>query len=186
MTRRAPSNFDLVEDLTANIAHAAWIESHIDDWRGVGAGIGLGVQQDTSFPTEAAALALLDGGNDTSILIEQAQAQLDDLARLRVIANRMNARREGTLQVLDRERAKQRVADRTTPTTQGFCEACDRSCDGSSEYDSLIAGLCGKCRKAFDRWREHNGTSDRAGDRVTFVTLERRKRNEKRHVPHAS
>lgn len=173
---RTPSNYDLLEDITANLANAAWIEAHIDDWIGPSSPVGLGVQiGGNSDPTGDTACA----SSDTTRLVESARAQLADLAALREITNRMNGRRNGTLAVMTRDQARQRAHERTTPSTVGYCEADDQHCDASDEYHSLKGGLCGRCRKAFSRWPR---TGDPGGDRRAFIASVKAERDRQRHA----
>lgn len=180
MTRH-PSNYDLLADLEANIAHAAWIEAHIDDWTGplraiatdTGrvAGNNHGGETDDDGQggdthADPVGNAATRGYDPTRVLAESAQAQLADLARLRVIAGRMNARRNGTLNRIDLEQAKSSVTERTTPSTVGWCEACPTHCTGASKYESLIGKLCGACRQALQRWPK---TADPGADRAAFI-----------------
>lgn len=185
--KQQTSNYDLVADLEANIAHAARIATLIDDWEGPPSSSGGGghTAVGNSNPTAATVLAKAGGreddqGNTTpdtwhgtpnTILIDSAHAHLADLDTLRQIAARMNARRYGTLSLMQLDEAKSRVNERTTPSTVGFCEGCDRSVDGTTEYDSLIAGLEGSCRKAFQRFPK---TGDPGGDRRAFIEQRRR------------
>lgn len=172
------NNHDLIEDLTANIAHAAWIAAHIDDWTGYGRSTtgndGGHTHVSDSDPTYNAATAT---PNPTDRLADAAMAQLEDLDHLRQITNRMNSRRHGTLNRMDLADAKDRINERTTPSTIGFCEGCDRNCTGETKYESIIAGLCGACRQAFDRWDKGD---DRAAARLAFVTQRRQQTTAKR------
>lgn len=181
MTPRHPSNYDLLADLEANIAHAAWIATVIDDWTGplrsATTDTGRVTGGDTATPTEAGALRDFD--RDAQ-LATSAQLQLDDLQRLRVIATRMNARRNGTLNRTSLEQAKQSVNERTTPSTVGWCVADDTHCDATDEYHSLKGGLCGACRKAFQRWPR---TADPGADRAAFIRARKAEAEEaRRHV----
>ncbi len=176
MTRRQPTNYDLVEDLTTNIAHAARIERLIHDWEGPSSSSGTGTHGNVanSNPVEA---AIINGPTPTTRLLDAAHAHLNDLHQLRVINARMNTRRHSTLNLLDHDQAKTRINERTTPSTIGFCEGCDRSVNGTTEYEQLKGGLCGACRQALTRWPR---TGDPGGDRRAFIEQRRRDTQQRR------
>jgi hypothetical protein len=163
MTRRAPSNYDLVEDLIAHLALGAWLNAHIDDWQGPSSAGGLGVQHEASSPTETAALA----DNATTQLVANAKDFVQALDKLKGAILALNARRH----VLEPLRQQHLTHFEQLRTTTGFCVADDRECDGSTPYLSLYRGLCGACRQAFDRAPK---TGDDAKDREAFITARRR------------
>lgn len=171
------ANVDALGDLEAQLALAAWLEPRIDDWTGPGSAAGGGRSAVAdSDPTLAAVEALLDGGTDTTKLLDKARLFIERCDRIKqLIAENNGSRHE--LAPMGQERAKRRVNDRTTPSTVGFCEADDVYCDGSDEYRSTVGGLCGACRKAFQRWPR---SSDPGGDRRAFIEQRRRQVEERR------
>lgn len=181
MNPRYATNYDILQDLEAHLALAAWLTPRIDDWTGPsssGGGEGHTAVSDSN-PTYAAVEALLDrGGTPTTKLLNDANgflAEIEDIKK-RIVA--LNAKRH-VLQPLRLDEAKQRVNERTTPSTVGFCEADDVNCDGSTEYKTLIGGLCGSCRKALQRWPK---TTDPGGDRRAFIEHRRAEQKTRRHA----
>lgn len=177
MTRRQPSNYDTLTDLEAHLALAAWLTPRLDDWTGplrsASTDPGHSAISEAN-PTEAAAIANARGdgtqpddwaGSPTQRLAQSATAYVDAIEDIKLRIRELNAKRH-TLEPMQLEQAKTRVNERTTPSTVGFCEADDVSCDARDEYHSLIGGLCGACRKAIQRWPN---TGDPGGDRRAFI-----------------
>lgn len=167
MTRRQPSNYDIVEDLTAHLALAAWLSQRLDDWQGPSSASGLGVQTNSDTSTvEAAAVRHVttdEGLNPGEQLVADATRFAQDVDRLKDEITRLNAARHH-LEPLRQQHMAHAVRG---PSTVGFCEACGDHADGSTPYLSLYDGLDGKCRQAFDRCKSDT-------TKEAFITSKRR------------
>lgn len=184
MTRRGPSNYDLIEDLTAHLALGAWLDEHVPDWTGplraTSTDTGRVTGGDTSTPTESAAL---HDPNSTDVLLEQARrfrGYIDQVRRLITEHNGLHA----ALEPMRLEDAQRRVNERTTPSTVGWCLACDRNCDGTTNSRQLVNRLCNTCRQAELRAWQASGydETNRQLHRDQWIKAE----HERRAEQHAS
>lgn len=169
MSPRIASNYDSLDDYHQDLALAAWLTAHLPDWQGPGSTTGNGgIQTGTSTPTEGAAIHRIDeGGNTAARLVTQAHQFIAHIDKIKTLIAEANPLRHA----IEPLRQQHQAHLEQLATTTGFCVADDKECDGTTPYLTLYNGLCGSCRKAFERFPK---TSNPDNDREAFITSRRR------------